>query len=75
MGDVTPARRVGEMESLRRYYNVPAKRGQAVVFTGLKHPVAGRIMSARDHKLYIRTNDGRRFGPLHPTWEMEYVDV
>jgi hypothetical protein len=30
-------------------------------------------LSARDHKLWIRTNDGRRFGPLHPTWEMRYV--
>jgi hypothetical protein len=52
------------MESLRRYYAVPAKRGGSV---------AGRIISARDHKLWIRTDDGRRFGPLHPTWEVEYV--
>ena len=64
----------GPMESLRRYYGVPAKRGGRVVFTGLKHPVAGRIISAREHKLWIRTDDGRRFGPLHPTWEIEYLD-
>jgi hypothetical protein len=63
----------GEMESLRRYYGVPAQRGREVVFTGQKFPVSGRILSARDHKLWIRTNDGRRFGPLHPTWEMRYV--
>lgn len=61
------------MESLRRYYGVPAKRGAKIIFTGCKHPVAGRIISAQDHKLYIRTNDGRRFGPLHPTWEIEYA--
>jgi hypothetical protein len=61
------------MASLRRYYRVPAYRGREVVFTGLKHPVAGRITSARDHKLWIRTADGRRFGPLHPTWEVEYI--
>lgn len=62
----------GHMESLRRYYGVPAKRGGEILFTGLKHPVTGRIISARDHKLWIRTSDGRRFGPLHPTWEVEY---
>jgi hypothetical protein len=68
-------RRDGDMASLRRYYGVPAYRGREIVFTGLRQPVAGRIISARDHRLYIRTNDWRRFGPLHPTWEMEYVDV
>ena len=62
----------GHMESLRRYYGVPAKRGGEILFTGLRHPVAGKIISARDHKLWIRTADGRRFGPLHPTWEIEY---
>jgi hypothetical protein len=61
------------MESLRRYYGVPAYRGRRIIFTGLKHPVAGRIISARDHKLYICTDEGRRFGPLHPTWEIEYL--
>lgn len=61
------------MESLRRYYGVPAKRGQRILFRGLAFPVAGRIISARDHKLWIRTDDGRRFGPLHPTWEIEYL--
>lgn len=63
----------GHMESLRRYYRVPAKRGARIVFTGLKHPVAGTIISAREHKLWIRTDDGQRFGPLHPVWEIEYV--
>jgi hypothetical protein len=66
-------RHMGEMESLRRYYGVPAYRGRRIIFTGLKHPVAGRIISARDHKLYICTDEGRRFGPLHPTWEIEYL--
>lgn len=65
----------GEMASLRRYYGVPARRGQRIIFTGLKHPVAGRIISACEHRLYIRTDDGRRFGPLHPTWEVEYVNT
>lgn len=51
----------GPMASLRRYYGVPARRG--------------RIISAREHKLWIRTDDGRRFGPLHPTWEIDYGDA
>jgi hypothetical protein len=65
----------GQMESLRRYYGVPAKRGQRILFTGLKYRITGEIVSARDHKLWIRTDDGRRFGPLHPTWEIEYVEA
>jgi hypothetical protein len=64
---------MGEMESLRRYYNVPAKRGARVICTWPR-PRPGTIMSAREHKLYIRFDDtGRREGPYHPTWEMQYV--
>lgn len=60
------------MGLVRRIYGVPAYRGREVVFTGLKHPVAGRIISCNGSHLWIRTNEGRRFGPLHPTWEIDY---
>jgi hypothetical protein len=49
----------------RNRYGVPLKRGKEVIFTELKHPVAGKVISAKDG-VYIRTNDGRRFGPCHP---------
>jgi hypothetical protein len=67
---------MGEMASLRRYYGVPAKRGGRVKFTYSPYACTGTILSARDHHLYIRRDDtGRRFGPLHPTWEMVYLDA
>ena len=66
---------MGEMESLRHYYGVPAKRGGRIAFTW-KGRREGTIMSAQDHKLWVRMDDtGKRFGPLHPTWEMEYLDA
>ena len=62
------------MDYIRNHYGVPAHRGQEVIFTGGKFPMAGRIISARGGHLYLRLNDGRRFGPLHPLWEMDYGD-
>lgn len=64
----------GRMESVRRFYGVPAYRGREVVYRGYKHPMAGRILSSTGSHLYLRLNDGRRFGPLHPTSEMDYGD-
>ncbi len=63
----------GEMESLRRHYGVPAYRGRRIAFTYEDPPLMGHIISARSHKFYIRTDDGKRRGPFHPTWEIEYV--
>jgi hypothetical protein len=64
---------MGEMESIRAHYGVPARRGMRVRFTYPPGACEGVITSAEDHKLWIRTDDGRRFGPLHPTWHMVYV--
>jgi hypothetical protein len=33
----------GRMESVRRYYGVPAYRGRTVVFSGFKYSVEARI--------------------------------
>lgn len=62
------------MASVRRYYGVPAYRGAEVIYRGYKHPMAGHIISCTGSHLYIRLHDGRRFGPLHPTSEMDYGD-
>jgi hypothetical protein len=65
----------GQMESVRHFYGVPARRGATVTFTGYEEPVRGRIISSTGSHLYLRRDDdGRRFGPLHPTWEMDYGD-
>lgn len=64
-----------ELQSVRDYYGVPAYRGELVRFSGLPSvPIVGRILSASAHKLWIREGGtGRRYGPLHPTWRMEYL--
>ena len=62
------------MESVRRFYGVPAYRGREVTFTGCGLSLRGRIMSSTGSHLYLRLENGRRFGPLHPTWKMDYGD-
>lgn len=63
------------MALVRRIYKVPAYRGRRVAFTGNGPvPVGGRIISSDGQYLWIRTDAGERFGPLHPTWEMHYGD-
>lgn len=65
---------VGRMESVRRCYGVPAYRGRYVVFSGFKHPVEAKIISSTGSYLYLRDVNGRRIGPCHPTWGMDYGD-
>ena len=65
----------GQMESVRRFYGVPAYRGREVTFNGYETPMRGRIISSTGSHLYLRLENGkRRFGPLHPTWQMDYGD-
>jgi hypothetical protein len=64
---------ISEMESLRSYYGVPAKRGGRVAYTWNGRS-EGTILSACDHKLWIRFDgETRRQGPFHPTWQIEYL--
>lgn len=62
------------MASVRRCYGVPAYRGARVTFRGYKTPLPGHIISSTGSHLWLRLDDGRRFGPLHPTWQMDYGD-
>lgn len=62
---------------IRAYYNVPARRGQRVRYTGEKGPSAkpreGAITAAHGAHLRIRM-DGEGFSNIyHPTWELEYL--
>lgn len=62
------------MESVRWNYDVPAFRGRHITFTGLGAPIHGRILSSTGSHLYMRADDGRRIGPLHPAWRIDYLD-
>ena len=66
---------MSRMASVREFYGVPARRGARVTYRGYPEPVRGRIISSTGSHLYIRRDDnGRRFGPLHPTCAMDYGD-
>lgn len=67
-------KRWGRMESVRVNYDVPAYRGREVIYRGLKHPMACRIISSTGSHLYLRDANGRRVGPCHPTWAIDYRD-
>lgn len=73
-------RRWGRMEFVRAAYDVPAFRGREVMLLldgplyPFSVPVRARIISSTGSHLYVRLSDGRRFGPLHPCWKIDYLD-
>jgi hypothetical protein len=62
------------MEQVRAMYAVPAYRGREVTWSGGKFPIAARIVSSTGSHLYLRDANGRRIGPCHPTWAIDYQD-
>lgn len=63
------------LEYIRTAYNVPAKRGAMICYTGSAHgqPLTGRIVGARNQYLRVRFEGWPRVTTLHPTWEVEYI--
>jgi hypothetical protein len=63
------------MASVRANYDVPAARGREVLLLLWGTPVRARIISSTGSHLYVRlTRNGRRVGPLHPCWKIDYLD-
>lgn len=58
---------------IRRAYNVPAKRGARVRYTGCGQNVEGTIKSAKNGHLMIILDGTKHTRPFHPTWEIEYL--
>lgn len=61
------------IDYIRRRYQVPAKRGGRVIYTGEKTEKQGVIASARGGYLRIRMDGEKHARPYHPTWELAYV--
>lgn len=71
------------MEYIRKYYNVPAKRGARIEYYGdslakfimgfLYQPKRGTIVAARNGYLRVRFDDNNRIATLHPTWNVRYL--
>lgn len=57
---------------VRTYYQVPARRGGVILYTGGDTPRRGVILSAT-HLLKVRWEDNGRRARLHPTWEVTYI--
>lgn len=61
------------MEYIRKTYNVPAKRGSRVIYSGDGKEEYGTIVSARGGYLNIRLDGAKRPLPFHPTWKLRYL--
>ena len=62
------------LEWIRRQYGVPARRGQAVRYTGGSKPIAGVITGSNATGAYIRVRmENGNVCNFHPTWEIEYL--
>jgi len=65
---------VMSFEWVRKNYNVPAKRGGRIEYTGGRKPELGTITSASGGRLNIRLDSAKRSVPFHPTWELRYLE-
>jgi hypothetical protein len=63
----------GEMARLRKYRQVPAKRGMRVRYTGGRTPQYGTITGTHGCNLMIRLDGHKHSSNFHPTWELEYL--
>jgi len=63
------------MKYIREHYDVPAKRGGKVKYTGdIDCPHVGVIIGSRGAYLRIRFPEWKHTGTFHPTWEIEYLE-
>lgn len=58
---------------VRKAYDVPAKRGMRVKYTGEGRDEFGTIKSASNGRLNIQLDGVKHTMPFHPTWQLEYL--
>jgi len=62
------------MDYIRKAYNVPAKRGGRVEYTGCKDEgEQGTITGSDGHYLRVRLDGHKEAGNFHPTHAMAYL--
>lgn len=61
------------IEYIRDTYDVPAKRGTRVLYTGGGKKEYGTIRGARGVHLMIKLDGNKHAMPFHPTWKLEYL--
>lgn len=64
------------MEHLRDQYDVPAKRGGRIRYTGNPDgkPVDGTITGTDGPHLRARLDGNKHTYCFHPTWKLEYLE-
>lgn len=60
---------------VRKHYNVPAKVGGRVEYTGESKPQFGTICGTSGSHLSIRLDGIKHSMPFHPTWKLRYLDA
>ncbi len=60
-------------EYIKQAYNIPAKRGGRVEYTGGKEPKKGTIVGASGAHLKIVLDGEEKPGIYHPAWELHYL--
>lgn len=60
---------------VRKYYNVPAKRGMDIIYrpNAPAFRLRGTILSSDGSHLFVRFEHSGERVKLHPTWEIEYL--
>lgn len=59
---------------VRKHYNVPAKVGGRVEYTGESKPQLGTICGTSGGHLSIKLDGVKHSMPFHPTWKLRYLD-
>lgn len=61
------------MEWIRKNYNVPAKRGMRIEYSGGRNPEYGVVRSASGGYLKIQLDGYKHTLTFHPTWKLRYL--
>jgi hypothetical protein len=61
------------IEWVRKNYNVPAKVGGRVIYTGSGKSEYGTITGTSSGRLRIRLDGAKHSTPFHPTWKISYL--
>lgn len=61
------------MEYIRTMYNVPAKCGGRVIYSGDGTRRHGTIRSASAGYVFVQLDGHKDSLPYHPTWKIEYL--
>lgn len=61
------------LKTISRQYNVSAKRGGRIRFSGYIHAVEGTILGGACGRLRVRLDGVKKTVRLHPTWCVEYL--